>query len=292
MPSNAIQMDYPHLEFQKCWRLTEAAAINLGKCVAWVQAIGMLPVPPAVQRELRAVSFQRGAQATTAIEGNTLTDDELRKVLEGQELPKSRQYQSREVTNVLGAMNEIWNSVIEQSKHDLITTKLLCHWNGLVGKELGPLYDGIPGKLRRTGGMKRSLSEFMSYSIQGLADGLNEVVNTVQVETLKTAWESHIYRTFSEYTDYNKKNVFKRRRTLALAMPITGQFAPLDLVRGSNELFEEYMNRDLRMLKNDMQVLLDLSLAVPAEGDEEQFQANVRPMMIQQLPARSNPQVQ
>ena len=91
--------DFPHLEFKRCWTLSESVNRNLGQCVAIVNCLGGVPVDPELQRELRTVSLQRGAVATTAIEGNTLSEAELQTVLSGKELPKSREYQAVEVLN-------------------------------------------------------------------------------------------------------------------------------------------------------------------------------------------------
>ena len=323
--------DYPHLNFRKCWQVTVPTAINLGKCEALVRILGSFPIPPAVQRELRIVAFNRGAQATTAIEGNTLTDDELRQLLEGSPLPKSREYQGQEVANAIETMNKIWEGVVLKGESSLITPAMLCQWNKTIGKELGPLYDGAPGKWRqdrrhvgkylapppehveelvkdlctwlraefgfgshpmsmisaiqqavsahvffewihpfadgngRTGRLlefyimlragfpditvhvlanhynqtrseytahfdrarqKRDLTDFMDYAVQGLADGLQQVADRVQDASRKTVWESHVYSVFASYSDYRKKSIFKRRRALALAMPVEQGFCP------------------------------------------------------------------
>jgi len=385
MPKRNPLADYPHLEFKPCWQLTTNTAKNLGRCAAYIEALSRLPIPPDAQRELRSVAFERGAQATTRIEGNTLTDTEFQQLLAGKELPASRQYQAREVKNALDAMNDIWGKIITDGDRALITPQLLCDWNRTIGKELGPLYDGIPGRFRsdrrhvgrylapppedvlqfveelcewlrkhfqfghqslsiedaiiqaivshvyfewihpfadgngRTGRLlefyvllragfpditvhvlanhynqsrdeytshfdnarnKRSLTEFIDYAVQGLSDGLAATLQTVQVETFKIAWESHVYRVFDGYTDYKKKPVFKRRRALALAMPISDSFTAFQLVRSSDFLTSEYMNHDKRMLNNDLQILLELELMTHfGEPANENFKANTAPML-------------
>lgn len=385
MPKRNLLVDYPHLEFKKCWSLTTNTAKNLGRCAAYIEALSRLPIPPDVQRKLRCVAFERGAQATTRIEGNTLTDTEFQQLLAGKELPVSRQYQATEVKNALLAMNSIWDKIITERDLALITPKLLCEWNRLIGKELGPLYDGIPGRLRgdrrhvgrylapppedvkpllddfcewlrdhfgfgrraqsiedaiiqaivshiyfewihpfadgngRTGRLlefyvllragfpditvhvlanhynqtreeytshfdnarnKRNVADFIDYAVQGLSDGLSATLQKVQLESFKIAWESHVYRVFDGYTDYNKKSVFKRRRALALTMPVNVSFTSLELIRSSDFLTSEYMNHDKRMLNNDIQVLRALELMTFA-GDpgEDQFKANTDPML-------------
>jgi cell filamentation protein, protein adenylyltransferase len=388
MASDVLQ-DYPHLKFQRCWQLNTRAATELGKCCAYIEALGSLPIPPEAQSELRKVAFERGAQATTAIEGNTLTEEELKEILAGNEVPKSREYQAQEVMNALQAMNGVWKQVLDEDSREHVSAKLICKWNKQIGSNLGPLYDGVPGKFRqdrrhvgtylapkpedvpdlidrlckwlrdefgygkrdvpieesiqqaiaahvyfewihpfadgngRTGRLlefyillrsgfpditvhvlanhynqsrpeyaahfenarrKRSLSEFMSYAIQGLSDGLRATLRSVQRESFKIAWESHVYRTFSEYTDYTKKSVFKRRRELALSMPVDRKFSVMELVRSSDELAKEYMGRDPRMMNADAEILIELELML--DNGDGSFSANVEPMLAQHLSAR------
>ncbi len=55
----------------------------------------------------------KGARATTAIEGNTLSVEQIKDQLEGRlELPRSQEYLRQEVANVLKAVNEIFAEVI------------------------------------------------------------------------------------------------------------------------------------------------------------------------------------
>ena len=388
--------DYPHLKFHKCWSLNRTTLLNLGECRAIISALGGLPVPPEVQAHLRQVSFERGAQATTAIEGNTLSDQELQQLVEGGELPKSRQYQGKEVTNALEAMNAISREVIDDGSRGFINSHLLKKWNKLIGQDLGELYDGIPGRFRqdrrhvgtylapnpeyvepliddycqwlrdefafgkkpqrieeaieqavaahvffewihpfadgngRTGRLlefyillragfpnltvhvlanhyntnrteyaanfeiarkKRSLTQFMGFAIQGLTDGLRETLQTVQKETCKVAWESHVYRAFGGYTDYSKKTIFCRRRSLALAMPVDRPFTLIELVRSNDGLMKEYMGKGERSLKDDSKVLLGLELMIVQEKNDEGeilYQANVGMMLASHLPSRAN----
>jgi Fic family protein len=149
MSRSQLLKDYPHLEFRRCWTLSERTILNLGKCDSLITCLGDLPVDPGVQADLRRVSFERGAQATTAIEGNTLTDAELRKVVAGKPLPESRTYQAKEVQNALDLMNALHLDVVVNNQRAPITPRFLCSLNRNIGKGLGPLYDGAPGKVRQ-----------------------------------------------------------------------------------------------------------------------------------------------
>jgi Fic family protein len=141
-------MSYDHLLFKKHWRISQEIAYQLGQCHAIVEAISETPLSPERHQELLGVSLVRGALATTAIEGNTLTQSEVEQVLEGRPLPKSREYQEIEVRNVLEAMNTLRGEVLND-QWSLITPEFIKRLHGMIGKELGDHFDGIPGRFRQ-----------------------------------------------------------------------------------------------------------------------------------------------
>lgn len=361
-----IWQDYPHLQFRRCWKVLDDVSRKLGQCESLSRCLGDLPIDPDIQRDLRQVSFERGAVATTAIEGNTLTEAELRLRLDGKALPESREYQGREVTNVLELMHNVHDEVVNKGYSAPISPSMICDFNREIGKELGPLYDGVPGRTRRdarhvgtyltppcehvddllgeycewlqrefrfhsgkqafadaiiqaivahvffewihpfadgngrTGRMiefyillragmpdvaahilanhynktrpeytshfdrarkSRDLTEFVAYAVTGLVDGLWESWTLIQKNTFKVCWEAYVFRVFATYDNYHKRTIFKRRRNLALAMPIDKSFTLLDLAISSNELAKEYMEKDMRTIKTDFEVVLSLGLA-------------------------------
>src|SRR5262245_48822221 len=108
---NDFEGRYPHILFKKHWEIRPDTHYLLGKCDAMVEAISGMPLQPDYHRGLLRVSLIKGAQATTAIEGNTLTADEVERVADGQSLAPSKEYQEREVKNILDAMNLILDGV-------------------------------------------------------------------------------------------------------------------------------------------------------------------------------------
>jgi Fic family protein len=139
---------YPHMTFDKHWALDDTATYLLGACAAMVTAICQMPLQPENRRRFLNVSLVKGAQATTAIEGNTLTDAEVEKVSEGKSLAASKEYQEREVRNILDAMNEILREVAVGGATSLISADLMKRFHHGVGKELGEHFDAIPGQFR------------------------------------------------------------------------------------------------------------------------------------------------
>ena len=143
-----ILQKYPHISFLPKWELKEDTIFELGQCDAIIRTLRDIPIRPEYRNMLQKVSLTKGAQATTAIEGNTLTNEEVEKVNEGIKLPPSKEYQEIEVRNILNAFNELLREVTDDNKLEVITINLIKRFNYLVGKDLGDHFEAIPGKLR------------------------------------------------------------------------------------------------------------------------------------------------
>ena len=86
----------------------------LGEAAARCDQVARAVLPPAGARELHRLYLVKGVRATTAIEGNTLSEEQIAAQLEGRlELPPSREYLKQEVDNVLKAVNEIFTDIVE-----------------------------------------------------------------------------------------------------------------------------------------------------------------------------------
>ena len=141
--------DYPHILFRTQWELSPRVYYRLGQCEAIISAISETPLKPEHHARLLHVSLIKGAQATTAIEGNTLSDEEIAKISEGEPLPPSKEYQKIEVRNILDAMNELLDEVVTHHKESAITPELLKRFHTMVGKNLGQHLDAVPGRFRK-----------------------------------------------------------------------------------------------------------------------------------------------
>lgn len=139
---------YDHMQFRRHWALQESDWYLLGCIDGIVRAICEVPVLPDTRKKLLMVSLQKGAQATTAIEGNTLTDDEVARVAQGESLPISKQYQEVEVRNVLDAMNDLLREVVTENQDELVTPELIKRFHYMIGQDLGEHFDAIPGQFR------------------------------------------------------------------------------------------------------------------------------------------------
>jgi Fic family protein len=108
-----------------------------------------IPIRPDYHRQLLTVSLNKGALATTAIEGNTLTEEELTQILSGQDVSSSKKYQQQEVQNIIDAFNIILKELVREKSPTIISMELIKRFNNMVGKNIGEAFGGNPGQLRR-----------------------------------------------------------------------------------------------------------------------------------------------
>lgn len=141
-----MKEDYPHLHFRKDWDVSTDLAFELGQCHAIIEAISKVPLLPEFRKNLLELSLTTGAQATTAIEGNTLSLDEVRRVYEGKALPPSKEYQKQEVRNILVGFNKILSETVSGDRVDPITPGLLKDFHSIIGGGLGEYFHAVPGE--------------------------------------------------------------------------------------------------------------------------------------------------
>lgn len=140
---------FDHISFNKEWRISTECAYMLGECDAYVKSLTDIPLKPETRKDLLRVALTKGAQATTAIEGNTLNEEEIDKIHQGWSLPPSKKYQEIEVKNVLDSLNHLLEQTVSKKNILPITVELICSFHKMIGKDLGEYLDAIPGKLRQ-----------------------------------------------------------------------------------------------------------------------------------------------
>ena len=373
-------MSHPHISFEKNWYVAEGTLFMLGQCEAIIRIISSAPLEPVYRQKLLKVSLRKGAQATTAIEGNTLSEEEIIKIDEGGVLPPSKEYLQTEVQNVISALNQIRDEVIIDGKDHLITPELIKSFHYNIGKDLGEHLKAVPGQFRGAGhdvvvgpykpplgkdvlplvlrlcdwlketfhyedgkqnfveqvlqaivchvyiawihpfgdgngrtarliefylllraglpdiashilsnhynntreeyyrqldlaGKEKNLSRFIAYAVLGFRDGLNEVLDIVQVNVLKTAWRNYIYEILDSKKAAGKtKAIVKRRRNIALNFPMDSS-QTIDYLLNNNPAFiREYAQYSSVTLKRDLLELEELGLIAK---QDEKYKANI-----------------
>jgi Fic family protein len=105
----AFERSHPWITFRVDLRAAPPALwMLLGEAASKVDHVGGVPLLPAVAQQLHQLYLAKGTLATTAIEGNTLTEQEVLEHLDGRlSLPPSKAYLAREIDNIAGACGRI-----------------------------------------------------------------------------------------------------------------------------------------------------------------------------------------
>lgn len=122
--------------------------MNLGEARSKFDHIAGVSLRPDVAQMLHNVYLAKGVHGTTAIEGNTLTEDEIKKHMQGQlKLPLSQDYLRQEVDNIITACNgiseELWTG-----KPSNLSFERICQFNSMVLNKLTLETNEPPGQIR------------------------------------------------------------------------------------------------------------------------------------------------
>jgi Fic family protein len=148
----------------------------LGECASKCDHIAGVPLRPALAAELYKIYLAKGVLATTAIEGNTLTEEEVRQHLDGKlQLPPSREYLAQEIDNVVAGCNSIHND-LALGKTPALTADRIVELNRAVLNKL-TLEEGVkPGEIRRhnvtVGRYRGAPAEDCRYLLERLCEWL------------------------------------------------------------------------------------------------------------------------
>jgi Fic family protein len=138
-----------HITFKFNRDLGEKSANLLGQCYAYINSMLNTPIRPDHHQQMLLLSLNKGALATTAIEGNTLTEEELVLIQKGKDIAPSKKYQQQEVENIRKAFNIILEKLVREKNPDIITSELIRNFHKMVGEGIGESFGGNPGAFRR-----------------------------------------------------------------------------------------------------------------------------------------------
>ncbi len=149
----------------------------LGEASSKIAHVAGSLLNPEMAREMHIVYLTKGALATTAIEGNTLSEDEARRRIERDlDLPPSREYLGLEIDNVITAYNEIKDELVAGVAPPMSRTAIE-NYNRLIlnGLELeeGVVPGEIPTHPVAVGGYLGAPREDCEFLLDRLAEWLN-----------------------------------------------------------------------------------------------------------------------
>lgn len=120
--------------------------MHLGEARSKMEHIAGVPLRPETAEKMRILYLAKGALATTAIEGNTLTEEEALGVIEGRiKLPPSKQYLAQELKNIVRACEEIFAAT---DLSYVLTPEDIKRFDGLVLEGLALGEGAVPGEFR------------------------------------------------------------------------------------------------------------------------------------------------
>lgn len=368
--------NHKHISYRKEWVIDAECAYMLGECDAYIKALTDIPLKPEYRDRLLRVSLIKGAQATTAIEGNTLSQEEIEKLDEGWSLPPSKEYLEIEVRNILKAFNALLREVVVDNQVRIISPDLIREFHRMVSENLGEHLDAIPGRFRddnrvvgpylapdrkyvgelvgklcgwltrdfhyadgqnfatsvieaivahvyiewihpfgdgngRTGRLlefyillraglpsivshilsnfynqtrpeyyrqlneariKRNLTGFIKYAVEGFRDGLRENLEIIQESQFAIFWHNFIYEAFADFK-YTKKDAFKRKRDLMLQFPIDREVSVDEITLLTPGIAKNYATVKRSTLLRDLKELQELNLLLKVG---RKYKANTR----------------
>jgi len=129
-------------------RLAPTDWMLLGEAQSKCLHVAGVPLKPAISKEMHKVYLAKGALATTALEGNTLSEDQARKRLDGVlQLPPSKEYLGKEIDNVITAFNFIL-SAIHEGRGATLSAGEILEYNRLALDNLEVEEGVVPGEVR------------------------------------------------------------------------------------------------------------------------------------------------
>ena len=142
---------HPWIKFQLDLRKVDYTLwFQLGEAQARCKQVAGVPLLPDVAEDLHQIFLAQGALATTAIEGNTLSEEDALKLVKGQlELPPSKEYLGQEIKNIVNACNMIANNVFSGEPAGLALDGIK-ELNTLVLHKLPLKQDVTPGQIRES----------------------------------------------------------------------------------------------------------------------------------------------
>lgn len=169
---------HSHIDFRLDLRSALPSTwLLLGEAKSKSQHVGWALLAPTAADRLMRVYLVKGMLATTAIEGNTLSEDEVRRILDQTlELPPSREYLEREIKNVLAAYSLAGEELLKDPELPF-SVERLREYNRLILDGLKLEKGVVPGEIRRhsvTVGSYRAVpAEDAEYLLGRLCQWLN-----------------------------------------------------------------------------------------------------------------------
>lgn len=150
MEERTYQKTHPWITFKADLALIPYTFwMQLGEVQALCDRLCQVPLAPGTSKALHRIYLAKGVAATTAIEGNTLSEEEVRRYIDRTlQLPPSKEYLGREVENILTGLNLILKRIEQPDRDAELTAALITDFNRIVLADLELEEGVVPGELR------------------------------------------------------------------------------------------------------------------------------------------------
>lgn len=174
------QESHPWLVFElDLSRIMYRTWLLLGEAESKCGHLAGAPLTPAVASEMHAIYLSKGIHGTTSIEGNTLTESEVRQRIDGAlPLPRSREYLGTEIDAVLDLSNEIADDV-RAGRVNGLSVERIHEFNRRLLEGQPEKDDVIPGVTRQhsvtvgIGSYRGAPAEDCDYLLDRMVEWLN-----------------------------------------------------------------------------------------------------------------------
>jgi len=131
--SRTFEETHPWISFTiNLGKFTPELWLLLGEGRSKCEHLAGAPLRPETARKLHMVYLAKGIQGTTAIEGNTLSEQQVEAIIEGKlKMPPSKEYLEQEVKNILVGCDTIW-TLVSNHKRLNITPEIIRSFNKMV----------------------------------------------------------------------------------------------------------------------------------------------------------------
>ena len=262
----------------------------LGAAESKCKHLAGIPLRPEKQKELNQISLKRGVMATTAIEGNTLSDAEVNIISEGKlrEIPLSRKYQAQEIKNMLDVYNGILQS-IQSGEGCEVSVNALKHDNRLILRDTRLEDYEIPGEFRTypvvVGFDRGAPAQDCEYLLDRLFGWLSEdwhlSENNPLIEGILKAITAHLYLAWIHpFCNGNGRTarVLEFRLLMKYGVPSTAAHL---LTSYYNDTREEYYER-LKMSSREVYGELDF-IEYALQGFVDALDSQINIILNEQL---------
>ncbi len=266
--------------------------MTLGEIKAKCEHLTGIPLMRQTAHELYQVYLARGVLGTTAIEGNTLSEEDVRAHMEGKlKLPESKEYLKQEIDNILEGKRRIL-SLQSENKLPPWSPDEICRLNEVVLKDLElPDEETVPGVIRKhsvgVGRYRAVPAEDGLFLLKQLCNWMNSSTSDIDPDSripigLVKAIAAHLYFAWIHpFGDGNGRTarLIEFRILIEAGIPIPATLLPSNFYNQTRTEYARQLGRASQS-GGSMDKFMEYTIRGFSEGLSEQL-ASIRDQHLQ-----------